>query len=68
MGSETHSVGLRHSILVRYVPWRAVDKYFRYPRVHPGIRTLRQEHALRGDLVVIPGGRFPGYMAGSVSV
>jgi hypothetical protein len=43
------------------VAWRAVDKYYHYRRMEPGVEQLAREHAFGESLVLIQGRRHPDY-------
>ena len=44
-----------------FVPWRAVDKYFHYRRMEPGVERLAREHGFGASLVLVRGRRHPDY-------
>lgn len=46
-----------------FIPWRAVDKYFRYLEIRPGIASLAEEHNFGKSLVLIRGNESPDYQA-----
>ena len=46
---------------VVFVPWRAVDKYFHYRRMEPGVEQLAREHGFGESLVLVQGRRHPDY-------
>jgi uncharacterized membrane protein YhaH (DUF805 family) len=44
-----------------FVPWRAVDKYYHYRRMEPGVERLAREHEFGSSLVLVRGRRHPDY-------
>jgi hypothetical protein len=44
-----------------FVPWRAVDKYYQYRRMEPGVERLAREHGFGSSLVLVRGRRHPDY-------
>ena len=42
-----------------YMPWRALDKYFHYLEMQPGILRLAQENDFGRSLVIVRGAEFP---------
>ena len=52
--------------LVNYFPWRAIDKYYRYLGMRPGVRELARQHSFDGALVLIRGARRPDYASAIV--
>jgi hypothetical protein len=44
-----------------FVPWRAVDKYYHYRRMEPGVEQLAREHGFGESLVLVRGRRHPDY-------
>ncbi len=49
--------------LVSYLPWRALDKYFQYLEMRPGIRELAKENDFGRSLVLIRGAEHPDYQS-----
>ncbi len=49
--------------LLNYFPWRALDKYFHYLGMEPGIAQLAQEHNFGKSLVLIRGEEHPDYQS-----
>lgn len=47
--------------LAAFVPWRAVDKYFHYRRMEPGVEQLAEKHGFGSSLVLVRGRRHPDY-------
>ena len=54
------------STLINYLPWRAIDKYFHYLGMSPGMSLLSEEYDFRESLVFVRGDRFPDYMAAAL--
>lgn len=52
--------------LVTFVPWRAVDKYYHYRGMQPGIRELAHLHHFGKSLVLVRGERHPDYASAAV--
>jgi hypothetical protein len=44
-----------------FVPWRAIDKYFGYRRMHPEIPALAEVAGFGRSLVLVQGLRFPDF-------
>ena len=49
-----------------FVPWRAVDKYYHYRRMEPGVERLAHEHGFGSSLVLVRGRRHPDYASAAV--
>jgi 4-amino-4-deoxy-L-arabinose transferase-like glycosyltransferase len=49
--------------LLNYFPWRALDKYYHYLGMEPGIAKLAQEHHFGKSLVLIRGEEHPDYQS-----
>lgn len=47
--------------LFNYFPWRALDKYFHYLEMQPGIEELARENDFGKSLVLIRGAEYPDY-------
>ena len=47
--------------VVNYLPWRAVDKYYRYLGMRPDIRHLAEEYRFGKSLVLVRGNAQPDY-------
>jgi 4-amino-4-deoxy-L-arabinose transferase-like glycosyltransferase len=44
-----------------FVPWRAVDKYYHYRGMEPGVEQLARAHGFGESLVLVRGRRHPDY-------
>ncbi len=49
--------------LVSYFPWRALDKYYHYLDMQPGIEQLARQHNFGKSLVLIRGNEHPDYQS-----
>lgn len=49
-----------------FMPWRAVDKYYHYRLMEPGVEQLARTHAFGESLVLVRGKRHPDYMSAGV--
>lgn len=47
--------------VVNYMPWRGIDKYHRYLRMHPDVPALAAQHQFGRSLVLIRGERHPDF-------
>lgn len=47
--------------LLVFVPWRALDKYWHYRRMRPGVAALADSAGFGRSLVLVQGIRFPDY-------
>lgn len=54
------------SSFVTFVPWRALDKYYHYRGMEPGISSLVPRDLLGKGLVLVRGARAPDYASASV--
>ncbi|HTF86838.1 MAG TPA: hypothetical protein VK843_00395 [Planctomycetota bacterium] len=54
------------SSLVSFVPWRAVDKYYHYRGMQPGLRELEERNHFNRSLVLVRGERHPDYASAAV--
>ncbi|MBC7789969.1 MAG: glycosyltransferase family 39 protein [Anaerolineae bacterium] len=52
--------------VVVFMPWRAVDKYYHYRRMEPGVERLAGENSFGRSLVLVRGRRHPDYMSAGV--
>ena len=46
---------------VTFIPWRSVNKYYRYGGMRPDVRTLATEHRFGKALVIVTGPEDPDY-------
>lgn len=49
-----------------YLPWRAVDKYYHYRGMQPGVRELAKRHLFTGAIVLVRGRQFPDYASAAI--
>lgn len=49
-----------------FIPWRAIDKYYHYRRMDPGIVRLAEEHDFGRSLVLVRGRRHPDYASAAI--
>lgn len=49
-----------------FMPWRAVDKYYHYRGMQPGVRDLVRAGALDDGLVLIQGRRHPDFASAAI--
>jgi 4-amino-4-deoxy-L-arabinose transferase-like glycosyltransferase len=54
------------SALLTFMPWRAVDKYWHFRRMEPGIARLAQAHGMDSALVLVRGPRHPDYHGAAI--
>lgn len=54
------------SAMLTFMPWRAMDKYWHYRRMEPGIARLAAEHQMQGALVLVRGQRHPDYHGAAI--
>ncbi|HUR26542.1 MAG TPA: glycosyltransferase family 39 protein, partial [Planctomycetota bacterium] len=50
-----------------FLPWRALDKYYHYRGMQPGIRELDATHHFGRSLVLVRGERHPDFASAAVS-
>jgi hypothetical protein len=55
------------SSALTFVPWRALDKYYHYRDMQPGIRELDLTHRFGKSLVLVRGERHPDYASAAAS-
>ena len=46
---------------VNYFPWRAVNKYYRYRSMRPGVGELARQHRFGRSVVLVRGNEFPDF-------
>ncbi|MGQ0642802.1 MAG: ArnT family glycosyltransferase [Gemmatimonadaceae bacterium] len=54
------------SAMLTFMPWRAIDKYWHYRRMEPGIARLAEQHQMNGALVLVRGPRHPDYHGAAI--
>ena len=59
-------VALSAIAAVNYLPWRAVDKYYHYRRMQPGVRALAKQYPFAGAIVLVRGRQFPDYASAAI--
>ena len=47
--------------LIIYIPWRAIDKYHNYLRMHADVPDFAVQRGFGRSLVLVRGERFPDY-------
>jgi hypothetical protein len=55
------ALALTLAMVVTFLPWRAVDKYYHYRRMRPDIRDIAADREFGRSLVFIRGNRHPDY-------
>ncbi|MGQ0650073.1 MAG: hypothetical protein ACT4P7_21190 [Gemmatimonadaceae bacterium] len=55
------ALALTLSVLVTFIPWRAIDKYYHYRNMRPDVRELARELRFGRSLVFVRGRRHPDY-------
>jgi hypothetical protein len=60
------ALALSACAVVNYLPWRAVDKYYHYRGMQPGVRTLAKSHQFDGAIVLVRGRQFPDYASAAI--
>jgi hypothetical protein len=54
------------SAMLTFMPWRAMDKYWHFRRMEPGIARLAREQRMERALVLVRGQRHPDYHGAAV--
>lgn len=54
------------SAMLTFMPWRAVDKYWHFRRMEPGIARLAATHDMRDAIVLVRGPRHPDYHGAAI--
>jgi hypothetical protein len=52
--------------ILTFMPWRAVDKYWHFRRMEPGIARLARANKMDGALVLVRGQRHPDYHGAAI--
>jgi hypothetical protein len=66
-GSAVLALVLMCSVaLVAFIPWRAVDKYYRYLHMRPDIRGLATANGFGPSLVLVRGRRHPDFASAAI--
>ncbi len=52
--------------LLTFMPWRAVDKYWHFRRMEPGMARLANANKMDGALVLVRGPRHPDYHGAAI--
>lgn len=52
--------------LVNFFPWRAIDKYFHFRSIVPGVERLAEDNGFGRDLVLVRGNRYVDYASAAV--
>ena len=52
--------------MLTFMPWRAVDKYWHFRRMEPGIARLANANKMDGALVLVRGQRHPDYHGAAI--
>ncbi|MFQ5690919.1 MAG: ArnT family glycosyltransferase [Gemmatimonadota bacterium] len=60
------AVFLGITAFVTFLPWRAIDKYYHYRGMRPGIAALAHEHGFGSSLVLVRGRRHPDYASAAI--
>ncbi|MGI9079037.1 MAG: ArnT family glycosyltransferase [Gemmatimonadaceae bacterium] len=60
------ALGLCAISVAAFMPWRAVDKYYHYRRMEPGVEWLARRHGFGESLVLVRGRRHPDYMSAGI--
>ncbi len=53
--------------VVAFMPWRAVNKYYHYRGMQPGVERLAREHGFGRSLVLVRGPEFPDFISVAIS-
>jgi hypothetical protein len=59
-------VCLSFAALVSFVPWRAIDKYYRYLNMRPDVRRLAEHVPFGPSLVLVRGDMHPDYASTAI--
>jgi hypothetical protein len=60
------ALALCAAVLITFLPWRAIDKYFHYRNMRPDVRRLTEADGFGRSLVFVRGARHPDYASAAI--